>query len=135
MGASMSDSCMKEEIFGPLLPVISFSDFDEAITLINSREKPLASYYFSADRKKQKRFISETSSGACLINDVILHIANNKLPFGGAGESGMGRYHGKESFRAFSNIKAVMKSSPRIDLPLKYPPFGRKERLIRLFLR
>ena len=79
--------------------------------------------------------MTETSSGACLINDLVLHIANSKLPFGGAGESGLGRYHGKESFRAFSNMKAVMKTSSLIDIPLKYPPFGKKERLIRLFLR
>jgi aldehyde dehydrogenase (NAD+) len=133
--ASSSDKCMEDEIFGPVLPVITYSDLDEVINYINSKEKPLAIYYFSTDRKKQVRMIRETSSGACLINDVILHIANNNLPYGGVGESGIGRYHGKESIRAFSNMKAVMKSSPLIDIPLKYPPFGKKERLLKLFLR
>jgi aldehyde dehydrogenase (NAD+) len=133
--ASFSDKCMEEEIFGPVLPILTYSNLDQAISYINSKEKPLAIYYFSGDRKKQKRMISETTSGACLINDVILHIANNNLPFGGVGESGMGRYHGKESFRAFSNPKAVMKTNTLIDIPIKYPPFRNKEWLIRLFLK
>ena len=135
LDASYDDRCMTEEIFGPVLPVISYSEIEEAISYINSNEKPLAVYYFSSDKKKQQRFIKETSSGACLINDLILHIANNSLPFGGVGESGMGRYHGWESFRAFSNLKAVMKTSPSLDIPLKYAPFGKKERLLRFFLR
>ena len=135
LNASISDKCMDDEIFGPVLPVIAYSDLNEVIAYINSKEKPLALYIFSSDRKKQNRLINETSSGACLINDVILHIANNNLPFGGVGNSGMGRYHGKESFRSFSNLKAVMKSSTVIDIPLKYPPFKNKEWLIRKFLR
>jgi aldehyde dehydrogenase (NAD+) len=133
--ASLSDKCMDDEIFGPVLPVITYSNLEEAISYINSKEKPLAVYFFSSDRKKQNRIIRETSSGACLINDVILHIANSNLPFGGVGESGTGRYHGKESFRAFSNMKAIMKSGSLVDIPIKYPPFKNKERLIRLFLR
>lgn len=133
--ASPSDKCMNDEIFGPVLPVMTYTDLDEVIRYINSKEKPLAIYYFSTDKRKQNRMIRETSSGACLINDVILHIANNNLPYGGVGESGIGRYHGKESIRAFSNMKAVMKSSSLIDIPLKYPPFGKKERLLKLFLR
>lgn len=134
--ASIDDNCMKEEIFGPILPVIEYSSFDEVISYINSREKPLAAYLFSTDRNKQKKFISETSSGACLINDVILHIANKKLPFGGVGESGTGRYHGKFSLRTFSNLKSVMKTSPSLDLPFKYPPFTKaKQKLLRIFLK
>lgn len=133
--AKLTDKCMADEIFGPLLPIISYTRLDEVIDYINSKEKPLAIYYFSKDRKKQKRMISETSSGACLINDVLLHIANKNLPFGGVGESGIGRYHGKESFRAFSNQKAVMKTNRLIDIPIKYPPFGNKEWMMRLFLR
>jgi aldehyde dehydrogenase (NAD+) len=95
----------------------------------------LAIYYFSEDRKKQKKVILETSSGACLINDVVLHIANKNLPYGGVGASGVGRYHGYESFKAFSNMKAIMKSGSRIDIPIKYAPFRNKEKLIRLFLK
>ena len=133
--ASLADKCMEDEIFGPVLPVITYTRLDEVISYINSKAKPLSIYYFSSSRKKQNRMIGETSSGACLINDVILHFANNNLPFGGVGDSGMGRYHGKESFRAFSNMKAVMKSGSLIDIPIKYPPFKNKEWLIRLFLR
>jgi len=133
--ASVSDNCMKDEVFGPVLPVITYADLDEVIKYINSKEKPLAIYYFSTDKKKQNRMIMETSSGACLINDVVLHIANKNLPFGGVGNSGIGRYHGKESFMAFSNMKAVMKTSPIIDIPIKYAPFKKKERILRLFLR
>lgn len=133
--SNLSDQVMNEELFGPLLPVIEYNDLEEVINYINSKEKPLAVYFFSENKKQQKRIISETSSGACLINDVILHIANKNLPFGGVGESGMGRYHGKESFRAFSNMKAIMKSGTTIDIPIKYPPFKNKERFIRMFLR
>jgi aldehyde dehydrogenase (NAD+) len=127
---------MKEEIFGPILPVIGYSDLDEVIRYINSGEKPLAVYLFSTSRKKQKKVLNTTSSGACLMNDVLLHIANKNLPFGGVGESGTGRYHGRESFRAFSNLKAVMKSNPHFDIPAKYPPFSKaKETILKLFLR
>lgn len=134
--AGPGDNCMKDEIFGPLLPVLSFTDLDEVIAHINSGEKPLAVYIFSTSRKKQNKVLKSTSSGACLVNDVLLHIANKNLPFGGVGESGTGRYHGRESFRAFSNLKAVMKSSPRIDIPVKYPPFNRlKSKILKLFLR
>jgi aldehyde dehydrogenase (NAD+) len=134
--AGTDDKCMKEEIFGPILPVIGYSDLDEVIRYINSGEKPLAVYLFSTSRKKQKKVLNTTSSGACLMNDVLLHIANKNLPFGGVGESGTGRYHGRESFRAFSNLKAVMKSNPHFDIPAKYPPFSKaKETILKLFLR
>jgi len=134
--AETDDICMKEEIFGPILPVIAYDDLDKVVRDINSGEKPLAVYLFTTSRKKWKKVLNGTSSGACLLNDVLLHIANKNLPFGGVGDSGTGRYHGRESFRAFSNLKAVMKSSPRIDIPVKYPPFNKtKARILRLFLR
>jgi aldehyde dehydrogenase (NAD+) len=135
LDASVSDLCMKDEIFGPILPILTFRDLDEPINFINSREKPLALYFFSRDRNKQKRILRETSAGACLMNDVVIHFANKYLPYGGVGESGTGRFHGKESFRAFSNMKAVMKTSPRIEIPIKYPPFSKlQKRLIRFFM-
>jgi aldehyde dehydrogenase (NAD+) len=134
--SSINDPVMQEEIFGPVLPVIGFGNLDEVIQYINSREKPLAVYYFSGDRKRQKKVMEETSSGACLINDVVLHIANNNLPYGGVGSSGTGRYHGYESFRAFSNRKSVIKSGTMIDIPVKYAPFNKsKEWIIRRLLR
>ena len=126
---------MKDEIFGPILPVLSFTDLDTVISFINSKPKPLAVYYFSGNKKQHRKMIEKTSSGACLINEVIVHIANSKLPFGGVGDSGHGRYHGRESIRAFSNMKAVMKSTTLIDIPLKYPPYGNKERFLRWFLK
>jgi len=135
LDSTTEDSCMKTEIFGPVLPVIAYSDLDEVISYINSGEKPLSLYIFSTKRKIQQKVLKSTSSGACLINDVILHIANKHLPFGGVGASGMGRYHGKESFRAFSNLKASMHTTPRIDIPVKYPPYGFKEKIMKLFLR
>jgi aldehyde dehydrogenase (NAD+) len=133
--ATVTDSCMQEEIFGPVLPLLSYSSLDEVITYLNTKEKPLALYLFSTSRKKQKIVMMNTSSGAFLINDVILHIANKHLPFGGVGASGLGRYHGKESLRAFSNLKATMHTTARIDIPIKYPPYGHKEKIMKLFLR
>jgi aldehyde dehydrogenase (NAD+) len=133
--AELNDSCMQEEIFGPVLPVITYEDLDEALAYINSGEKPLALYVFTRNRKVWQRVIRQTSSGACLVNDLVVHIANKHLPFGGVGASGLGRYHGKESFRAFSNLKASMHTSARIDIPIKYPPYGKKEKIMKLFLR
>ncbi len=113
---------MEEEIFGPLLPVMTFDHIDEAVDYINSNEKPLAFYYFGKN-KAAKDILRRTSSGGACINDTILHIANHHLPFGGVGNSGMGKYHGHESFLAFSNQRSVVNSPTWIDLPLKYVPF------------
>lgn len=111
---------MEDEIFGPILPILSFTKIEEAINLINAKEKPLAYYYFGSQSKQA--LIANTSGGAC-INDTILHISNHNLPFGGVGNSGMGRYHGKYSFDAFSSQRAILKSPTWIDLPFRYPPF------------
>ena len=113
---------MQEEIFGPLLPVMEFDRMEQALDFINSREKPLALYYFGKPRKAKEVLRKSSSGGAC-INDTILHVANHHLPFGGVGNSGMGRYHGKASFQAFSNERAVFRTPTWIDLPLRYPPF------------
>jgi len=113
---------MQEEIFGPILPVMTFEHIDEALSYINKKEKPLAFYYFGNNKKAQAILEKTTSGGAC-INDIIMHIANHNLPFGGVGSSGMGKYHGKESFLAFSNNRGVVTTATWIDLPLKYVPF------------
>lgn len=113
---------MQEEIFGPILPVISFQDMDEAIHLVSQKEKPLAFYFFGSNHKA-KDVLSRVSSGGACINDTILHVANHHLPFGGVGYSGTGRYHGKESFLAFSNRRALLKTPTWIDPPFQYPPF------------
>ena len=113
---------MQEEIFGPILPVMSFNQVEEAISYINEHEKPLAFYYFGKN-KKAKEVLAKTTSGGACINDTLLHIVNHKLPFGGVGNSGIGKYHGHQSFIAFSNQRAVVTSPTWIDIPLKYVPF------------
>lgn len=113
---------MQEEIFGPILPVITFERIDEAIDIINRNEKPLAFYYFGRN-KKAREVLSQTTSGGACINDTLMHIVNHHLPFGGVGNSGMGKYHGYDSFTAFSNRRAVVTTPTWIDLPLKYVPF------------
>jgi len=133
--ADEEDRCMKEEIFGPVLPLMEFSDLDKVVSFINDRPKPLSIYYYSKSKKGYRKMLRGTSSGALLINEIMVHFANNYLPFGGVGDSGVGRYHGKESFRAFSNMKAVMKNNTGIDFPLRYPPFGKKERIIKWLLK
>ncbi len=113
---------MQEEIFGPILPVMTFEHIDETIEYINKNEKPLAFYYFGKNKDAINVLARTTSGGAC-INDTLMHITNHNLPFGGVGNSGLGKYHGKESFLAFSNQKAVVSTPTWIDLPLKYAPF------------
>ena len=113
---------MREEIFGPVLPMIGIDSIDEAIAYINRREKPLALYVF-ADRRVAQRVIDHTSSGGACINDVIMHIANEKMPFGGVGNSGMGRYHGRDSLYAFSHRRSVLSTSTWLDLPFRYMPY------------
>ena len=117
-----NDPVMQEEIFGPILPVMTFDNINEPIDFINKNEKPLAFYYFGKN-KKAKTVLEKTTSGGACINDTMMHIANHKMPFGGVGNSGMGQYHGKDSFLAFSNRRAVINTPTRIDLPLKYVPF------------
>lgn len=120
-GVSANDAVMQEEIFGPILPVVSFRAIDEAIRHITAREKPLALYYFG--RENRHKVLRECSSGGACINDTIMQIANERLPFGGVGASGMGRYHGEESYLAFSHRRAVVSTTTHFDLPLRYMPY------------
>lgn len=113
---------MQEEIFGPVLPMLPFDDIGEAVALVNDREKPLALYYFGPEKAGREVLLRTSSGGACL-NDVIMQIANDRLPFGGVGNSGMGRYHGRDSFDAFSHRRGVVESPARFDLPFRYPPY------------
>jgi aldehyde dehydrogenase (NAD+) len=113
---------MQEEIFGPILPVMTFENIDETINYINKNEKPLALYYFGKNKKAKEILATTTSGGAC-VNDTLMHIGNHNLPFGGVGNSGMGSYHGQESFLAFSHKKPVVTTPTWIDLPFKYVPF------------
>lgn len=122
---------MQEEIFGPILPILTYKSFDEVLQLINSKPNPLSLYYFGTDADEIKRVTRETLSGALLINDVVTHVAIDDLPFGGIGNSGMGRYHGQEGFDTFSQLKPVVLQSKFAVTHYLYPPYGR---LLKLFL-
>jgi aldehyde dehydrogenase (NAD+) len=120
---SWNDAVMQEEIFGPVLPVLSYEEIEEAINQINTRPKPLALYLFSETKSRQQRIINEIPFGGGCINDSIAHLGNHNLPFGGIGNSGMGSYHGKASFDVFSHRKSIMKKTTWFDVPLRYPPY------------
>jgi coniferyl-aldehyde dehydrogenase len=127
---------MQEEIFGPLLPVMTYSDIGEVIDYINSHEKPLALYLFTNDKAQQERVILNTLSGGVSINDCVLHAAQHDLPFGGVGNSGMGHYHGPEGFDELSKLRPVFHQASRPTTPLLYPPYGKTWNLIyRLMIR
>ena len=113
---------MQEEIFGPIFPIVTFSETEEAIDFVNKREKPLALYYFG-DNKTAKHLLRHTSSGGACVNDTIMHIANERLPFGGVGNSGMSSYHGKESFDVFSHRRSVVTTPTWLDVPFRYMPY------------
>lgn len=113
---------MQEEIFGPIFPIVTFTTTDEAIAFVNDREKPLALYYFG-DSASAKRVLRNTSSGGACVNDTIMHIVNENLPFGGVGNSGMSSYHGIESFKVFSHTRAVVTTPTWPDLPFRYMPY------------
>ena len=130
------DPVMQEEIFGPVLPVITCDSIDEAIDFINSREHPLALYLFSEDKAVHSRFLKTVPFGGGCINDTIIHLATSRMGFGGVGQSGMGSYHGKKSFDTFSHEKSIVHKSSWIDLPFRYMPYSKfKDLLIRMFLR
>ncbi len=122
-GVNPDDPVMQEEIFGPILPIMVYDDIDDVINFINDREKPLALYIFSKNEKMIDKVLTETSSGGASINDTLMHIGNDHLPFGGVGESGIGAYHGEFSFETFSHHKGVMNKSLALDMPIRYAPY------------
>ena len=132
--AMKKSTLSKEEIFGPILYLTSYKDFDTPINYINSKDKPLAMYYFGSDKKNLNLLKNHTSSGAIVTNDTIIHYANSDLPFGGVGSSGYGAYHGKWGFDALSHLKPIMER-PQITLSLRYPPFKKNETIMRLMLK
>ncbi|TNE98087.1 MAG: aldehyde dehydrogenase [Deltaproteobacteria bacterium] len=121
--AQFDSSVMREEIFGPLCPLIKIKNIDEGIKFVNSRPKPLALYIFTNNEELETKILERTSSGGVCINDTLLHLSSDTLPFGGVGASGMGMYHGKFSFDTFSHFRAVMKRRQMLDIPIKYPPY------------
>ncbi|PPS45800.1 aldehyde dehydrogenase [Chroococcidiopsis sp. TS-821] len=128
---SLEMPVMQEEIFGPILPIIEYDDLSEAIAIINEKPKPLALYLFSRNRDIQQRVLQETSSGGACINDTVMHVGVSSLPFGGVGDSGIGKYHGKASFDTFSHEKSVLKKSFWLDLKWRYAPYAGKLNLIK----
>lgn len=123
---SLESPLMQEEIFGPILPILEYTDLEEAIVLINNRPKPLVLYLFSRDKTKQKRVLQATSSGGICFNDTLLQAGISELPFGGVSDSGIGGYHGKTSFDTFSHYKSVLQKSFLFDLNWRYAPYKNK---------
>ena len=125
---------MQEEIFGPILPFLTYDDLDEVITRIRQMPRPLALYIFSTNKKNQDKVMGQISFGGGCINDTIVHLVNKELPFGGVGDSGMGAYHGKHSFDTFGHKKAIYQQTTLLDLPVRYPPYKGKEKLLKFLL-
>ena len=126
---SPDGALMHEEVFGPLLPVLAVKSLDEAIAFVNARPKPLALYFFSRNRARQERILRETSSGGGCINDVLIHFSSPTLPFGGVGESGMGKYRGRAGFDAFTHEKVFLKRSSLFDIWFRYAPYKHSYKL------
>lgn len=133
---SFSDAVMQEEIFGPILPVLTYSSLDYAIEKINSMPHPLAFYLFTSERKIAKKVTTCCGFGGGCINDTIIHLATSEMGFGGFGESGMGSYHGKEGFQTFTHYKSIVNKKTWLDLPMRYQPYTAfHNKLIHLFLK
>ena len=136
LGAPEQGVLMSEEIFGPVLPIVPYSDLDDALAIVNRRDRPLALYAFAKDRTTQRRILDGAISGGVTLNSTITHIAQENLPFGGVGASGMGAYHGRDGFRRLSHARAVFRPGPIDAFALLRPPFGRfAEFAIRMFGR
>lgn len=136
-GVMAEDAVMGEEIFGPLLPVLTFDSFDQVVRGLQNKAKPLAMYLFSSNKNHIDQYRRELSFGGGCINDVVIHLATSEMAFGGVGESGMGAYHGKRGFEAFSHLKSIVDKKTWIDLPMRYQPYTSKlyNKLLHVFLR
>jgi len=132
---SLNSKVMEDEIFGPILPVISFKNLNEVHKIINRYPKPLSLYVFSTNTTQAKKLIKEFSFGGGCINDTVVHFANHKLPFGGVGNSGIGAYHGKYTFDTFSHKKAIVKKANWLDIPLRYAPYTGKLKKLKSLLK
>ena len=130
------DAVMKEEIFGPVMPVLTFNKIEDVINTVNSYDKPLALYVFSDDKNVTKKVMEECAFGGGCINDTIIHLATSNMGFGGVGESGMGSYHGKTGFDTFSHYKSIVDKKTWLDLPMRYQPYTKLyDKLIHMFLK
>ena len=127
---TFEDAIMQEEIFGPLLPVITYRTLDEAIARINSMECPLSLYLFSKKKENIEKVTAKCQFGGGCVNDTIIHLATPYMGFGGCGESGMGNYHGKDGFETFSHIKSIVDKKTWMDLPVRYQPYHKVKKWI-----
>lgn len=135
-GVTPESPCMQEEIFGPILPMMTWDKWEDVERFVLSRPRPLASYLFTTSSANEKRFVNNLSFGGGCVNDTIIHLAVHGLPFGGVGESGMGAYHGKAGFDTFTHYKSVLTKANWLDLPMRYHPYTSfAEKLLRIFLR
>ena len=133
---TFQDPVMGQEIFGPVLPVLTYDSLDEAVSKINSMAHPLALYIFTKDKQAAKKVTSRCGFGGGCINDTIIHLSTSEMGFGGFGESGMGSYHGKDGFLTFSHMKSIVDKKTWLDLPMRYQPYKKVyEKMIRMFLR
>ena len=132
---SVDNAIMRDEIFGPILPIISFDTMDEALSIIAKNKNPLAFYIFTSTKEKEKRWLNAVAFGGGCVNNASWHLTNHNLPFGGRGFSGTGHYHGKYSFDTFSHKKAIMKTPTWFDPSVKYPPFKGKMKLFKWVIR
>lgn len=134
-GVTWDDAVMGEEIFGPLLPIITFDSLDEVIDTVESHPHPLAFYFFSESKAAQKKMLDRCRFGGGCINDTIIHLATSEMPFGGVGESGMGGYHGEAGFETFSHYRSIVDKKTWMDLPVRYQKYTeKKEKILRRFL-
>ena len=122
---------MSAEIFGPLLPILSFTDLNKTIETINEKDKPLAAYYFGENKSEQNYFLQNLYFGGGCLNDTLVHITSENLPFGGVGPSGIGNYHATASFECFSHQKGIVKRGTWLDIPARYAPYSGKLGLIK----
>jgi aldehyde dehydrogenase (NAD+) len=134
-GVSAEDPVMKDEIFGPVLPLITYRDRNEVLEWIERNPYPLALYLFTGDSETEDFFIERVRFGGGCINNAILHLANHELPFGGVGTSGIGQYHGKHGFDVFTRPKSVVRSPSWFDVPLTYPPYRNNLKWLRMFFK
>lgn len=136
MEADWNSEIMEDEIFGPILPILTYKDSDEVISKVNQRPKPLALYLFTTSKEVKNKIVKRISYGGGCINDTVVHLASSYLPFGGVGNSGMGGYHGENSFRLFSHSKSVLEKGNWLDIPVRYAPYDRKkEKILRILLK
>ena len=135
-GVTWEDKAMKEEIFGPIMPVLAFDALEEVIKIVNDRPSPLALYIFSSDKDAVEKVLKECRFGGGCVNDTIIHLATSEMAFGGVGMSGMGSYHGKKGFDCFTHEKSIVDKKTFIDLSMRYRPYRKKyQKMLRKFLK